>query len=49
MIYDEETETASLVIKNLTLDDTGEYNIIAKNNVGTSSEFVNLQVKGTTN
>lgn len=46
IIYEEETETASLVIKNLNLEDSGEYNIIAKNEVGTDSQFVTLQVKG---
>lgn len=45
-LYDEETEAASLVIKNLSLEDSGEYNIIAKNEVGTASQFVNLHVKG---
>lgn len=45
-LYDEETEAASLVIKNLSLEDSGEYNIIAKNDVGTASQFVNLHVKG---
>lgn len=46
IIYEEESETASLVIKNLTLQDSGEYNIIAKNDIGTDSQFVTLQVKG---
>lgn len=46
VLYEEETEAASLVIKNLALEDTGEYNIIAKNTAGTDSQFVNLTVKG---
>ncbi|XP_065224775.1 uncharacterized protein LOC135848732 isoform X2 [Planococcus citri] len=45
VLYEEETESASLVIKNLCLEDTGEYNIVAKNSAGTDSQFVNLTVK----
>lgn len=46
VIYDDETETASLVIKNLCLEDGGEYNVVAKNEVGSDSQFINLHVKG---
>ncbi len=46
LIYEEETEAASLVIKNLILQDSGEYNIIAKNKAGTDSQFVTMKVKG---
>lgn len=49
LIYDEETETASLVIKNLCLEDTGEYNVVARNDVGSDSQFINLHVKGKVN
>ncbi|XP_050523342.1 obscurin isoform X47 [Daktulosphaira vitifoliae] len=40
-----EENTSSIVIKNVEVDDEGEYQIIAQNEVGTESEIVNLSIK----
>lgn len=48
MIYDEETETASLVIKNVNLDDSGEYVVIAENEISMDKQTLSLSIKGNT-
>lgn len=40
-----EENTSTIVIKNVEVDDEGEYQIIAKNEVGTESETVSLSIK----
>lgn len=40
-----EDEIAALVIKNVDVEDEGEYTIMAKNDVGSVSETINLLIK----
>lgn len=40
-----EDDIAALVIKNVDVEDEGEYKIIAKNNVGSATEIINLSIK----
>lgn len=40
-----EDEISALVIKNVDIEDEGEYKIIAKNNVGSATETFNLLIK----
>lgn len=40
-----EDEIAALVIKNVEVDDEGEYKLQAKNDVGSDTETINLLIK----
>lgn len=40
-----EDDIAALVIKNVDVEDEGEYKIMAKNNVGSATEIINLLIK----
>lgn len=40
-----EDDIAALVIKNVDVEDEGEYKIMATNNVGSASEIINLLIK----
>lgn len=45
LLYEDE-ETIALVIKNVTLNDRGEYHVIATNLSGVAEETITLDVKG---
>lgn len=40
-----EEDIASLVIKNVDVEDEGEYQIVAKNDIGSATETINLLIK----
>lgn len=40
-----EDDIASLVIKNVEVDDEGDYKIVAKNDLGSDTETINLLIK----
>lgn len=47
LLYEDE-ETIALVIKNVSLNDRGEYHVIATNLSGVAEDTINLDVKGNT-
>lgn len=40
-----EDEISSIVIKNVEVEDEGEYKIVAKNDLGSDTETINLLIK----
>jgi len=40
-----EDDIASIVIKNVEVEDEGEYKVVAKNDIGSDTETVNLFIK----